>query len=104
MTLLPSSEAIVLHVVFSFVENKILSKSINIQVAVLGAHGAIATHGFLLFEVWDLGLVLHGATVAAGFIPDFFGGFWCCHDMLRSSCIIGVVSNMKPIGMEYFDF
>ena len=75
MTLIPYAEMIVLHMVFAFVENQILSQRVNIQVTILGAHRAIATHGFLLFNVWDLGLVLHGAAVAAGFIPDFLGGF-----------------------------
>ncbi len=78
---LPVFETIGLHVVFSAVENNVLSGRVHIEVAVFGANGAIAIHDFLAFEGSDLDLVLNGAAMTIGFVPDFFRGLFRCHDV-----------------------
>jgi hypothetical protein len=75
MTFLSSFEMVVLHVVLARVKDDILSKRVNIQVAVLGAYGAIAIHGFLAVEGRKLALVSNGTAMAAGLVPDLLRGF-----------------------------
>lgn len=62
-------------------EYDIFTLRVDVQVAVLGAYGAVAVNHFLRVERWGQDFVLDGAAVAVGFAPDFGGGFrfghWC---------------------------
>ena len=79
MAFIASHEKVGLHTVFSGVENDVVSGWVDHQVTVFGAYGAITTQDLLLLESGDLDFVLDGAAVAAGFVPRFFGGLFCCH-------------------------
>lgn len=79
MTFISLVEMVVLHVVLAGVKDDILSKRENIQVAVLGAYGAIAIRNLLVVEGRKLALVFNGAAMAAGLVPGLFRGFRRCH-------------------------
>lgn len=79
-------KAVVLHVIVALVEDDVVALSNDVDVAILGADGAVALVDRGVFEAASEDFIFDRSTVATSFVPDLLRS-WCSFSHDCTECV-----------------